>query len=42
MIEKERQKVLSRGVDDPDFVTKKNIMEMMDTTIWTYLSSFWR
>lgn len=40
-LEKERQKVLSRGGDDPDFVTKKNIMEMMDTTIWTYLSSFW-
>ena len=40
-LEKERQKVLSSGGDDPDFVTKKNIMEMMDTTIWTYLSSFW-
>jgi hypothetical protein len=33
--------ILQNRRDDPDFVTRKNILEMMDTTIWAYLSAYW-
>ena len=33
--------ILQQRKEDPDFVTRKNILEMMDTTIWAYLRSYW-
>ncbi len=39
--QREYEKLLLEKKEDPSFVTKKNIMEMMDTTIWTYLEGFW-
>jgi len=33
--------ILQQRKEDADFVTKKNILEMMDTTIWSYLKAYW-
>jgi|GEM_PF-5255481 hypothetical protein len=35
------EEILQQRKEDPDFVTRKNILEMMDTTIWAYLSAYW-
>ncbi len=40
-LKKRLDEVIARKADDPDFVTKKNILEMIDTTVWTYLESYW-
>lgn len=40
-LKKQQEEVIAKKSDDPDFVTKKNILEMIDTTVWTYLQSFW-
>ena len=38
---KSYEDILQQRKEDPDFVTRKNILEMMDTTIWAYLSAYW-
>lgn len=37
---KEGELIRSRS-EDPDFVTNKNMLEMIDTTVWTYLQAYW-
>ena len=40
-LNKTYEDILQQRKEDPDFVTRKNILEMMDTTIWAYLSAYW-